>query len=90
MLTAPFVLYRLENPEHIGIPLAIEAADSKFFPVSNSAKEVRDRLVRACLRTGVTFRWAPQTQTRQNNTQAMQACLLGSNMSFACIAVCPH
>ena len=77
MLIASSVSCRLESPEHIGIPLAVEAADSKFFPVSNSAKEVRDKLVRACLRKGVTFRWATQTQTRQ--VQAMQACVLNSN-----------
>ena len=47
---------RLESAEHIGIPLTVEEADSKYFPISNSAKEVRDKLVRACLKTGVKFR----------------------------------
>ena len=47
---------RLESSEHIGIPLAVEEADSKYFPISNSAQEVRDKLVNACLRKGVTFR----------------------------------
>ena len=47
---------RLESAEHIGIPLTVEEADSKYFPISNSAKEVRDKLVRACLKKGVEFR----------------------------------
>lgn len=51
-------LHRLESPEHIGIPLAVEEADSKYFPISNSAQEVRDKLVRACLKKGVTFRYS--------------------------------
>ncbi len=50
------MICRLESPDQIGIPLACEVADSKYFPVSNSAKEVRDKLLQACLRRGVKFR----------------------------------
>lgn len=49
---------RLESPDDIGIPLACELADSKYFPVSNSAKEVRDKILQACLKRGVKIRWA--------------------------------
>lgn len=37
----------------IGIPLTLEADTKKIFPASNSAHEVRDKLVAACLRQGV-------------------------------------
>jgi predicted Rossmann fold flavoprotein len=37
----------------IGIPLATEEATNKWFPESNSAKEVRDKLLESCLRLGV-------------------------------------
>lgn len=47
---------RLE--QEVGIPLASEAETSKLFPVSNSAREVRDKLVAACLRAGVTIRYS--------------------------------
>lgn len=47
---------RLESSDHIGIPLACELADSKYFPVSNSAKEVRDKILQACLKRGVKIR----------------------------------
>ena len=50
------MMCRLESSEQIGIPLACESDDRKFFPVSNSAKEVRDKLLQACLKRGVTIR----------------------------------
>lgn len=47
----------LESSDHMGIPLACELADSKYFPVSNSAKEVRDKILQACLKRGVKIRY---------------------------------
>lgn len=47
--------YRLE--EEIGLQLAFEEGSSKYFPASNSALEVRDHLLAACLRRGVTIRY---------------------------------
>ena len=47
---------RLENPEHIGLPLKTEETDCKYFPVSNSAQEVRDKLLKACTQKKVQFR----------------------------------
>eukprot|EP00884_Botryococcus_braunii_P020547 jgi/Botrbrau1/7176/Bobra.0300s0007.2 len=42
--------------DEIGIALAAEEASQKWFPLSNSAREVRDKLVDACMRTGVQVR----------------------------------
>lgn len=42
---------RLE--EDIGLQLAMEEDNKKFFPASNSSREVRDRLVGACTSLGV-------------------------------------
>jgi len=53
-----YMVCRLESSDHIGIPLACELADSKYFPVSNSAKEVRDKILQACLKRGVKIRSA--------------------------------
>lgn len=41
----------------LGLELHLEAADNKYFPASNSAREVRDKLVEACATSGVTFRY---------------------------------
>ncbi|KAL3153436.1 hypothetical protein ABBQ38_011771 [Trebouxia sp. C0009 RCD-2024] len=64
----------LESPEHIGIPLTVEEADSKYFPISNSAKEVRDKLVRACLRKGVKFRYDANLKYIQHQEPAQLQC----------------
>jgi predicted Rossmann fold flavoprotein len=47
----------LSSPRAIGIPLALEPDTAKLFPQSNSAQEVRDKLVAACVRRGVTFKY---------------------------------
>ncbi len=46
---------RLE--QELGLQLAFEEGSSKYFPASNSAQEVRDCLVAACLRLGVKIRY---------------------------------
>ena len=38
----------LSDPEHVGLPLELEEESYKWFPASNSSKEVRDKLVQAC------------------------------------------
>jgi len=48
-------MYRLEG--EVGLRLAFEKGSSKYFPASNSAKEVRDLLLAACVRQGATFRY---------------------------------
>ena len=45
---------RLE--EDLGLALATEEDTSKYFPASNSSREVRDRLVGACLEAGAQLR----------------------------------
>jgi hypothetical protein len=45
----------LQDPAQVGIELALEEDTNKLFPASNSAKDVRDRLVSACRRRGVSF-----------------------------------
>ncbi|KAJ9534923.1 hypothetical protein QJQ45_029583 [Haematococcus lacustris] len=41
----------------VGLALSEEEATAKLFPTSNSSKEVRDKLVQACLARGVKFRF---------------------------------
>jgi predicted flavoprotein YhiN len=36
------------DPEHVGLALELEDASNKWFPASNSSKEVRNKLVAAC------------------------------------------
>lgn len=45
---------RLE--EDIGLALATEEDTAKYFPASNSSREVRDRLLGACLEAGAQLR----------------------------------
>ena len=52
--------WTLEQCKHwleqdLGLQLASEPGTAKWFPVSNSAKEVRNRLVAACKEQGVRF-----------------------------------
>lgn len=49
---------RLEDPhDGIGLALAVEEETNKYFPASNSSRDVRDALVAACERRGVRFRY---------------------------------
>ena len=41
----------------VGLALELEEASGKWFPASNSAREVRDRLVAGCERRGVRFEY---------------------------------
>ncbi len=48
----------IEDAEQgLGLSLEMERDTLKYFPSSNSSKEVRDRLVAACVRLGVAFRY---------------------------------
>jgi predicted flavoprotein YhiN len=38
----------LSDEAHVGLPLSLEEESNKWFPTSNSSREVRDRLVAAC------------------------------------------
>ena len=59
-LRAIFRSWTLDQCKHwleqdLGLQLASEPGTAKWFPVSNSAKEVRNRLVAACKEQGVKF-----------------------------------
>ncbi|GIL91209.1 hypothetical protein Vretifemale_18904, partial [Volvox reticuliferus] len=41
----------------VGLDLQLEEETKKYFPTSNSAREVRDRLVAACMARGVAFKY---------------------------------
>ena len=43
--------------EDVGLALGVERETNKYFPLSNSSKEVRDKLVSACERAGVKFKF---------------------------------
>ena len=45
----------LSDPQQIGIKLELEAETGKLFPASNDAREVRDKLLAACVKRGVEF-----------------------------------
>ncbi|KXZ54090.1 hypothetical protein GPECTOR_5g195 [Gonium pectorale] len=48
----------LEDPYWgVGLDLQLEEETKKYFPSSNSSREVRDKLVAACLARGVTFQY---------------------------------
>ena len=38
----------LSDPDQVGLQLELEDETQKWFPASNSSKDVRDSLVRAC------------------------------------------
>lgn len=43
--------------DDVGLALGIEHVSKKYFPLSNSSREVRDKLLQACLAAGVTVRY---------------------------------
>lgn len=53
------------NSTQVGVRLALEKETNKWFPASNDATEVRDRLVRACTKLGVTFAYGAGLQDLQ-------------------------
>lgn len=60
--------------EEIGLELATEVESNKWFPVSNSAKEVRDNLLDACVRLGVVIHYNQHVQSleKKNETWHIQ------------------
>ncbi|EFJ44188.1 hypothetical protein VOLCADRAFT_106515 [Volvox carteri f. nagariensis] len=52
------IFSQLEDPHWgVGLDLQLEEETRKYFPSSNSAREVRDRLVAACQARGVVFKY---------------------------------
>ena len=48
--------------ERLGLPLRLEPETGKLFPVSNRARDVRDRLVEAARRAGADFRFGVRAE----------------------------
>ena len=70
---------RLE--QELGLQLAFEEGSSKYFPASNSAQEVRDCLVAACLRLGVKIRYNAELAGLANKADHWH-CQLAHDSSF--------
>ncbi|MEO8069999.1 MAG: aminoacetone oxidase family FAD-binding enzyme [Acidobacteriota bacterium] len=51
----------------LGVPLAFEAATRKWFPASNRARDIRDRLVAVARDEGVTFQFGSAVVALQAN-----------------------
>lgn len=60
--TWPLADQRRFFEEELGLPLAVEAETGKLFPVSNRAREVRDRLVTAVRSRGVDLRFGSRLE----------------------------
>lgn len=56
LLAWPLADQRKFFEQDLGLPLALEAESGKLFPVSNRARDVRDRLVEAARQAGVELR----------------------------------
>jgi predicted Rossmann fold flavoprotein len=48
--------------DDLGLELGIEHVSNKYFPLSNSSKEVRDKLLRACEDAGVRMRYGASVE----------------------------
>ncbi|HZF08913.1 MAG TPA: aminoacetone oxidase family FAD-binding enzyme [Thermoanaerobaculia bacterium] len=57
LLSWPLAEQRRFFEQEVGLPLAREAETGKLFPVSNQARDVRDRLYALARRQGVEFRF---------------------------------
>ncbi|MEW5317228.1 MAG: hypothetical protein WDW38_008545 [Sanguina aurantia] len=52
----------LTDPDGIGLQLELEEETGKMFPSSNSSREVRDKLLAACLRLGVVMKYSSSVE----------------------------
>jgi len=66
----------LESPEQVGIELALEEETNKWFPKSNSAKEVRDRLVQGLLARGINIRYNTSVEGIHRTEDGRWSCKL--------------
>jgi predicted Rossmann fold flavoprotein len=77
-----------EKEGGLGLNLLLEEETQKFFPASNSAREVRDRLLRACEREGVVVRPRSSVESvRRGRSEKNWVCTLADSEAFACDAV---
>jgi hypothetical protein len=79
-----------EQTGGLGLHLVLEEETQKFFPASNSAREVRDRLLHACQRHGVVVRVRTSVESMRRTAGAGGGggwiCTLADGQSIACDA----
>ena len=78
----------LTSPERsggLGLQLLLEQETGKLFPASNSAREVRDRLLNACEREGVVVRVRASVESMHRDGSDW-VCTLADGRAFACEA----
>ena len=78
----------------MGLPLALDQPTEKWFPVSNSAREVRDRLLEAAQRAGCHIAYGKRIQDVSTAQGAWHCtCADGSTHSasrLVCHCQCKH
>lgn len=62
LLSWPLAEQRRFFEEEVGVALALEEETGKLFPASNSAREVRDKLVALARRRGASFRYETRVE----------------------------
>ncbi len=71
----------------LGLQLLLEDETQKFFPASNSAREVRDRLLQACQRQGVLVRIRASVESMRRSARGGGwICSLADGEEIACDA----
>ena len=78
---------RPEKLGGLGLQLVLEEETQKFFPASNSAREVRDRLLHACEREGVVVRVHASVESLQrSSSDGNWVCTVADGRNFPCEA----
>lgn len=78
----------LSEAEHVGLQLSLEEESNKWFPTSNSSRQVRDKLVKACEYAALCCLHTPDAYTwRSCMTSVFESllrymCLCGVNCFF--------
>lgn len=76
-----------EKSGGLGLHLLLEEETQKFFPASNSAREVRDRLLHACERQGVIVRVRASVESVARCTRDRSwVCTLAGGQELTCDA----
>ena len=76
-----------ETSGGLGLHLLLEEETQKFFPASNSAREVRDRLLHACQREGVLVRVRTSVESvRRSACGGRWVCSLANGDDVSCDA----
>jgi predicted Rossmann fold flavoprotein len=80
-------LTRPEDTGGLGLHLLLEEETQKYFPASNSAREVRDRLLHACQRQGVDVRVRSSVESMHRSAGGDSwICTLAGGQIIACDA----